>query len=287
MHYPMKVRFHLSGFPEVYYILTRRIIDCNGEEEDLDETNAATHPDLLDQLEDGPPPEDCPGTEDPPVYNHYPAEYDTAEGRFVSNIGIDNPQADEVGVEPDPVEPDYAVADHIIPSAPSLAESDAQILEEPIAVDDGYSYIPTAEEPPPVPVLEEQVEADSAGPPSVYCPPTPPILVGASSAEPEDTEKYAVVLKIPHGSEFLMTMVCLGSATRTAILNEAEEIYAERVLKCEPQEKGWERTCTRRLLTVTMEGHEVDMSAFASEDLTFLVERISKSGIPMFTVEIS
>ncbi|KAF7502185.1 hypothetical protein GJ744_006765 [Endocarpon pusillum] len=79
-----------------------------------------------------------------------------------------------------------------------------------------------------------------------------------------------------------MTMVCLSSATTTAILNEAEAIYAERVFQ-----DGWTRSLIKRLLTVTMDGHEVDMSAFASEDLTILVERISKSTIPMFTVEIS
>ena len=50
MHYPMmEVRFRFSGFPEVYSILTRRIVDSNSEVEDLDKTNAATHPDLLDQ----------------------------------------------------------------------------------------------------------------------------------------------------------------------------------------------------------------------------------------------
>lgn len=228
----------------------------------------------------------CPTAEDPLIDDYNPAEYNAAEGSVGSGVGIENPQADDVVVVADALEADYAAADHEIPSVPSLTGNDAEILETSTDVDDGYSLVHAAEEPhlPHAPV--EQVEAGLERSSSVSRPPSPRGLIKESTVKLEGPKEYAIVLKIPHGSETLMTMVCLSSATKTAILDEAEAIYAEHVLQDEPVGKGWRRRFIMGPLTVTIDGHEVDTSTFASEDLTFLVERISKSTIPMFTVEI-
>ncbi len=231
---------------------------------------------------------ECPMAEDPPTYDSYPAKHNAAKGSVGFGVRIDDPQADEVVVVvADALESDYAAADHGISSAPPLVGYDVEILEIPADVDDGYSPVPVAEEPHLSPALTERVETGLERSSSVSRPTSPLVPVEESTAELQVSKKYAAVLKIPHGSEVLMTMVCLGSATKTAILKEAEAIYVERVLENEPEGKGWRRKWTRKLLTVTVDGDEVDMTAFASEDLTFLLEQISTSAIPMFTVKIS
>ena len=90
---------------------------------------------------DAPPVQDCPTAEGPPIYDHYPAGYNTVEGKVDPDRGIDNPQADEVAVVADPFESDYA-----------------EIPEASIAVDDRYSPVPTAEEPPIESATEKQVK---------------------------------------------------------------------------------------------------------------------------------
>ena len=55
---------------------------------------------------------------------------------------------------------------------------------------------------PPLLVLVEEVKVGSEDLPSVFGPLASPVLVEHLTAEPEDPKKYAVVLKIPHGSEF-------------------------------------------------------------------------------------
>lgn len=121
---------------------------------------------------------------------------------------------------------------------------------------------------------------------SVSPPPSPLAPFEGPTDDLEGTKKYTVVLKILYGAEVLTPMVSLDLGTKTAILNEAQAVYSEKVLQYEREDAEWKRTWDSRLSTVQMDGLEVDISTFPEEDLTFMIQKISNSSIPIFTVEI-
>ena len=81
-------------------------------------------------------------------------------------------------------------------------------------------------------------------------------------------------------------MVCLESTTKTAVLGEAQRVYEERVRRHESEETECRREYCQTLKAVQMDGWEVDLSTYKSEDLTFLIQTIANTSVPIFTVEI-
>lgn len=98
---------------------------------------------------------------------------------------------------------------------------------------------------------------------------------------------YTVALKINYDTELLTQIISIEAGTRTAILEEAMKMYSARVLAYESIEPGWELRRECFLVSVRMNCFEMDLSTYDTEDLTFLIQTISNSAIPTFTVQMS
>ena len=108
-------------------------------------------------------------------------------------------------------------------------------------------------------------------------PPHSPSLqapIEESTLNPAGHERPTVALKIIHEPKLFTVVVSLESNTKSSILTKAQAVYLEQVAKEEGTaiKNRWDYN----LLSVRMDGHEFDLSFYDSEDLTFLIAKISQ-----------
>ena len=121
--------------------------------------------------------------------------------------------------------------------------------------------------------------------PPVQLPLVPPIREEAPPETPIQ-DGHAIALKIINGSEILRSVVFITASTRTAILNQARA-YCEQYVKDDQRLSGvlanqWDL----RLVSLRLDGFDMDMSTYEVEDLSFLIETVEKKGIPRFALRV-
>ena len=121
--------------------------------------------------------------------------------------------------------------------------------------------------------------------PPVQLPSVPSIREEAAPEAPIQ-DGHAITLKIINGSEILRSVVFITASTRTAILNEARA-YCEQYVKDDQRLNGvlanqWDL----RLVSLRLDGFDMDISTYEVEDLSFLIETVKKKGIPRFTLRV-
>ena len=140
---------------------------------------------------------------------------------------------------------------------------------------------------PPSPALSAvRPEIDSQLPPLAPSSTGTPVLE-AAAPEPSTEDSHTIMLKILNGSKVLRCIVFIRTCMRTAILNEARAHCAKRAQDGEnfggSLAEGWHLA----LVSLNMDGYELDMSTYEVENLSFLVQAIGETGIPTFTLRMS
>lgn len=109
-------------------------------------------------------------------------------------------------------------------------------------------------------------------------------LMGEDNSKDESSSETSTVsLKLVHGPEIFRTLLVLPEMTKDAIYRQSQAYLESKV----SQEDRAERTWRQMLRSIVLDGHEVDLSTYGAEDLTFLLSTIGNSGIPQLTVEIN
>ncbi|KAI9780313.1 MAG: hypothetical protein M1816_003106 [Peltula sp. TS41687] len=100
----------------------------------------------------------------------------------------------------------------------------------------------------------------------------------------ESSSKTSTVsVKLVYGLEIFRTLLVLPEMTRGAISRQSQAYLESKILQEVKAERTWQHT----LRSIVLDGHEVDLSNYDVEDLTFLLSTIGNSGIPELTVEIN
>ena len=107
-----------------------------------------------------------------------------------------------------------------------------------------------------------------------------------AAADAPTEVSHTIVLKIVKGSKVIRSIVSINSCTQTAVLNEANA-YWRKCAASDPSLGGLSATGRElALVSVEMDGWEMDMSSFAGGDLSSLVRAVEKTGIPQFTLRV-
>ncbi|KAL8645417.1 MAG: hypothetical protein Q9226_007314, partial [Calogaya cf. arnoldii] len=110
---------------------------------------------------------------------------------------------------------------------------------------------------------------------------------GKTRSETPMTESHTIMLSIQNGSNVFRCIVYIKDCTRRRILNEARascERYAEsnqsfgRLLP-----ENW---CLA-FGSLDIDGYDMDLSTYAVENLSFLVQTVEKTGMARFTLHVS
>lgn len=231
--------------------------------------------------------EDCPGAESSHIAEPSKVEHDAASDDYFSFTEDEDPPAAEFAMTANSPECRYYSAEEVIWPVAPIAQDDAAPMGCSTAIDTMDAPTLVGEEPSSESGPAEAIGEGFEVPPPVRSSQAPL----APIKEPQDvqtlTKNYAVVLKMLHGTEVLTSMASLESATKTAILLEAQATYAKHLLQYELEEVGWKTMCNGTLLSVQMDSLEVNLSTYDAEDLTFLIETFSHTAVPIFTVDIS
>jgi hypothetical protein len=205
----------------------------------------------------------------------------------VSIKGPEDMPAEELSAEEIPPDSDSAVAEDATFCLTPVGGAKMDLPAASIAVDDECLAAPAAEEPCPEPSTAEAREEVPERPPST-CPSPCHIASGADPTdEPQATKKYTIGLKIIHDTQVLSSIASLNSCSKTAILNKAQAVCSKHIPQYKRKDAGRRRACDDRLVSVLVDNWEFDLSTYDSKDMTFLIQTISKTSIPRFTVELS
>jgi hypothetical protein len=160
------------------------------------------------------------------------------------------------------------------------SERNAPPMEEAPAVDDCYPASSTAEELCPTPG-EAPPNDNMPGTPLPDCPAPEPASGDNHATEAQAPKTYTIALNIQCSTEVFASMVCLESATKTAILTKARVLYRKCYLDYEPREDNQRIEYSSKLLSVQMGDTDWDLStSYDVEDMTFMIETISNTEIP-------
>lgn len=100
-------------------------------------------------------------------------------------------------------------------------------------------------------------------------------------------EGHTIALQILNGSKILRSVVFIRSCTRTAVLNEARAYC----VKCGQHGQYFGRLLAKggdlALVSLKMNGYDMDMSTYQVEDLSSLIGVVEKTDIPTFTIWLS
>jgi hypothetical protein len=237
-------------------------------------------------------------------------EHNSPNGDFISLVAVEHhltneekdPTEDAAGAEAlaleeapsierdarvaDSLDPDCAVAEDADSYTTQMARVDEALLEAEMAADYNYSLSPLAAEQSPEPPLEQGLGKVSELPPRTSSGPLQSASVSDRPDESHAAEKYMIVMNILDGPNRFTSMVCLDSTTKTAILNEAQTACQRRVAQVKEEQTEGKITYDSQLVSVRVDGFEVDLSTYDAEDLTFLIQTISNTSIPTFTVKV-
>ena len=111
------------------------------------------------------------------------------------------------------------------------------------------------------------------------------ILEAAAPGAPIQ-DGHAVTLKIINGSEILRSIVFITASTRTAILDEAIAYYEKHVQDNQSSGMVMAKEWDLNLVSLRLDGFDMDMSTYEFENLSFLIETIAKTEIPRFTLRV-
>ena len=121
--------------------------------------------------------------------------------------------------------------------------------------------------------------------PPLQLPLVPSIREGATPEAPIQ-DGHAITLKIINGKEILRSVVFITASTRTAILKEARA-YCEQYVKDDQRLGGvLAKEWGLRLVSLRLDGFDMDISTYEVDDLSFLIETVEKRGIPGFTLRV-
>ena len=136
--------------------------------------------------------------------------------------------------------------------------------------------------PVPMPAKHDYPPTRPSAPSSIA---TSTLEAAAPEAPKEDG--HTIALKIRSGSKVLRALVFIRACTRTAIIDEARAYYA-RWARDDPMSRMQLSTgCDLVLMSLDMDGCDMDLSTYKVEDLSFLIGVVEGTGIPRFTVQIS
>ena len=205
-------------------------------------------------------------------------------------LPVENPAVSEdvvsVVVVEDPPRPGCPVQEEPVCFETPLASEGKHSFEAVAATSDICLPAPIAEDPLSYAAMREALEEVPDVPPSACHPPSHLSPVENPTADLEDAKRYTMVLHIVHDTETLTSMVCLDVGTKTAILDKAQAVYANGVLEHATREAGRKTTCKGKLVSVQADGLVMNLSSYDSDDLTFLIQTISNTSIPIFRIEI-
>lgn len=112
-------------------------------------------------------------------------------------------------------------------------------------------------------------------------------ILEAAAPEAPTKDSHTITLKILNGSKVLRSIVFIRACTRTAILNEAKAYC----VKCAQGDQSFQKLLSKGwnlvLLSLKINGYDMDLSTYKVENLSSLVQTVEKTGIPRFTLRIS
>ena len=111
-------------------------------------------------------------------------------------------------------------------------------------------------------------------------------VLEAATPEAPIQDGHTLTLKIIAGSKILRSVVFIEACTRSAILNAARAYCVKRV-QDDPSLEGLavkERDLS--LVSLRLDGFDMDMSTYEVDNLSFLVETIERKEIPIFTLRV-
>lgn len=220
--------------------------------------------------------------------DHVPNEELIAKERISFKTAAHSPPADEVvnNVErKSPLPLQHAIADGAC-SEPYITDLNGATAQAPVktTTTDPSSFLMTESSGGPAAKLPRGLsDVPLHASVATSCPISDKELSFGSSPP----VNYTIALKINYGAELVTQIISIDAGTQTAILEKALKVHSARVLAYESIEPEWELKWKCFLVSVQMDGFEMDLSTYDTEDLTFLIQAISNSAIPTFTVEIS
>lgn len=221
---------------------------------------------------------DLPADEDLPVGGCLPADED-----FPTDEDL---PADEVATITDPLETGCTVVPDATRSATPITGEDVATFEFSIPADHSYRFTCSTEERSPAAVQIEAAEEIHNFPTPIPSSPSHKVFVKDPTDDPQHPQTYAIALKILTAEGVFTTMVCLKSCTKTTILEKALALHLKNSLHPK-REVGWERMCDPNLISVDLTDKvKASMVDFDSDDLTFVIRSLSKSGIPTINVDM-
>ena len=116
--------------------------------------------------------------------------------------------------------------------------------------------------------------------------PTTSVLETTETKAPTE-DGHTITLKILGGHKVLRAIVFVKACTRTAILNEARAYYLKWAQDDCNSGTQLPKECDLALMSLNMDGCDMDLSTYKVEDLSFLLGVVEKTGIPRFTLQIS
>ena len=111
-------------------------------------------------------------------------------------------------------------------------------------------------------------------------------VLEAATPEAPIQDGHTLTLKIINGSKILRSVIFIEACTRTAILNAAR-VYCVKRGQDDPSLEGVEaKEWDLSLVSLRLDGFDMDMSTYEVDNLSFLVETIERKEIPIFTLRV-
>ena len=116
---------------------------------------------------------------------------------------------------------------------------------------------------------------------------TTPSAIEAAAPEVPDKAGHTIALQIINGKKILRSVIFTKACTRTAILNEARAYCMDGGQRDQYFESPSAEGLGLTLVSLKINGYDMDLSTYNAEDLSFLVGAVEKTGIPSFTLRLS
>ena len=111
-------------------------------------------------------------------------------------------------------------------------------------------------------------------------------VLEAATPEAPIQDGHTLTLKIINGSKILRSVVFIEACTRSAILNAARAYCVKRG-QDDPSLEGVEaKKWDLSLVSLRLDGFDMDMSTYEVDNLSFLVETIERKEVPIFTLRV-
>ncbi len=130
-------------------------------------------------------------------------------------------------------------------------------------------------------------KSDSQSPPPLAPSHSATSVLETAASEAPTEDGHTITLKILNGSKVLRAIVFIRVCTRTAILNEARAYYMKWAQDDQILGTLLAKGCDLALMSLKMNGYDMDLSTYKVENLSSLLGAIEKTGIPRFTLRIS